>query len=298
MPASLIESILIDPSGKEAGLHLYNYSKESVAAHFYCEQFSHQTNKSGEMHDKDEETQAPRESVEAIEFFKTNLPRDAVIVELGGGRYQSRSGFPNRVFENYIPLDISYTSIRRYVEIHGRPGVVSDACALPFKDSSIDAFFTHTFLEHPTDPEQVLREIHRTLKPGGLAVHSDAWNCRWWQRHGVVGIKPFHLLTKKEALVWLAAQVTEFKPVRLPAIILRRLVRLLTTPRRHPIGLRRGKLRPNYDLHLYQDEDAASSIDPTDLMMFYESRCYRLIPQLSFPQKMFFRHPNVYVQKP
>jgi hypothetical protein len=48
--------------------------------------------------------------------------------------------------------------------------VQADACDLPFEDGSFDmAVCVHT-LEHIPDDAQALRELHRVLRPGGLAV--------------------------------------------------------------------------------------------------------------------------------
>ena len=47
---------------------------------------------------------------------------------------------------------------------------VADGHKLPFKNSSFDAVFALEVLEHVAEPEKVLREIYRVLKPQGYAV--------------------------------------------------------------------------------------------------------------------------------
>ena len=56
-------------------------------------------------------------------------------------------------------------------------------------------------------------------------------------------------------------------------------------------------MTPNYDLKKYSDEDAAGSIDPIDLIRFYEQRKYKLIRKKSFLQRIFFNEPNIYLKK-
>jgi len=46
----------------------------------------------------------------------------------------------------------------------------SDAQSLPYRDESFDFITCHAILHHVPHPEQVLREVHRLLKPGGRAL--------------------------------------------------------------------------------------------------------------------------------
>ena len=44
--------------------------------------------------------------------------------------------------------------------------------ALPFRDGAFDRVYCSEVLEHVLDPESVIREMHRVLAPGGIAVIS------------------------------------------------------------------------------------------------------------------------------
>lgn len=295
MTQDIIESILINTEKKVEGIKLYNYVEKSASSDFYYNQFLE--NGIPTSNESPDFSKVPTEMNEAMDFFKKRLSKDSIVVELGGSRYQHRSGYPHHFFDNYIPLDISYTSINAYVKKYDRFGIVADASVLPFKDNSIDAILTHTFLEHPLKPELVLSEINRVLKPGGYIIHSDAWNCRWWQRFGVVGVKKFNEMLLKEKLIYIAAKLTELKIFRIPKLIIKRALVILFTDLSKPIHLKYRKLKPNYTLNLFKDEDAASSIDPVNVILFYESIKYTCYPKLGFINKLFFNKLNIYLQK-
>lgn len=57
-----------------------------------------------------------------------------------------------------------------------------DAHALPFPDASFDVVHAHQLLQHVGDPIQVLREMRRVTKPGGIVATRDtdfsSW--AWW----------------------------------------------------------------------------------------------------------------------
>lgn len=295
MEIEQLKSILIDTLKVKFENKLCNVLESSPSADFYKDQFLKGGNQLIEINP--DYSKVPKEMQELIIFLKDNVDSDAIIVELGGSKYQQRSGYPNYTYKNYIPLDISYSSIRAYVDIYNRIGIVADACSLPFKDASIDVIYTHTFLEHPLRPDLVLSEIHRVLKPGGYVIHSDAWNCRWWQSYGIVGVKSLSAMTIKEIIIYVGAKITEFKLIRQPLIIFKRAINLFFYSNQKSVSLKYGKLNPNYNLHLYCDEDAASSIDPLNVSLFYTSRGYALVPKLSFFQKLFFRKLNIYHRK-
>ena len=88
---------------------------------------------------------------------------------------------------------------REYVGVDVQPGpyvdVVSPAESLPFPDERFDVVVSFMALEHVQDPARALREMHRVLRPGGLAlvavpataayhpVPTDYWR---WTQEGLV----------------------------------------------------------------------------------------------------------------
>lgn len=63
--------------------------------------------------------------------------------------------------------------------------------AIPFPDASFDVVFSNNVLEHTQNPEQVLAESIRVLRPGGVMYHVVPNYGSWWEGHyGVLWI-PF-----------------------------------------------------------------------------------------------------------
>jgi ubiquinone/menaquinone biosynthesis C-methylase UbiE len=277
---------------------VYNFSKESDSFDFYDNQFDGDNQfEIGSAVKEEDLKKSPKEMIAAVSYLRENIDIESIVVELGGSRHQRRSGFPYHFFPNYIPLDISKSSMVAFAELYDRESIACDAQKLPFRDNSIDAIYTHTFLEHPMNPDAVVKEIDRVLKVGGVVVHSDAWHCRWWKRFGVYGVKKFPEIGFSEKLLYIIIALSEVKIFRFPVIVMKRFFKELFISKSKPVDLIYGKLTPNYELKIYSDEDAAGNIDPLDLIRFYESRDYELVNKRSFIQRMKLNDQNLYFKK-
>ena len=77
--------------------------------------------------------------------------KDVLCINIGSGN--------SRVHKKVYNLDIfAYDNV----------DIVCDIEELPFKDNSIDIIINSAVLEHVRDPQQVIKEIYRVLKPGGV----------------------------------------------------------------------------------------------------------------------------------
>ena len=78
------------------------------------------------------------------------------LLDIGCGFFSDK--FPFRSDVTYVGLDISDRA----------RDVRADAHRLPFADASVDWVLLVGVLEHVDDPDRVLEEARRVLKPGGL----------------------------------------------------------------------------------------------------------------------------------
>jgi ubiquinone/menaquinone biosynthesis C-methylase UbiE len=67
-----------------------------------------------------------------------------------------------------VGFDYDFDSLRRHRSIVKR--VRGDICTLPFLGDSFDLITANMVVEHLSEPETQLREIHRILKPGGKFI--------------------------------------------------------------------------------------------------------------------------------
>ena len=80
-----------------------------------------------------------------------NISSDSYIINLGSGIKEIRKDVLNVDFYPFENVDI-----------------LADICKLPFKDGSVDAAVNEFVLEHVKNPHEIVKEMHRVIKPGGL----------------------------------------------------------------------------------------------------------------------------------
>ncbi|MFC1701021.1 methyltransferase domain-containing protein [Patescibacteria group bacterium] len=101
---------------------------------------------------------------------------DKLVINLGSGVRRVRDDVINIDFYPFSSVDI-----------------LADICHLPFKDNSVDAVVNEFVLEHVKNPQIVIKEIYRVLKPGGLiyisvpfliSFHSSPDDYYRWTKNG------------------------------------------------------------------------------------------------------------------
>ena len=99
--------------------------------------------------------------------LKKNLKYfNGTLLDVGCGKMPYRKFIlENSNIESYVGLDIdsalSYDALVK-------PDYSWDGIKMPFSDSSFDSALATEVLEHCPDPEKVLKEVYRILKPGGV----------------------------------------------------------------------------------------------------------------------------------
>jgi len=200
---------------------------------------------------------------ELTDFVNRYNLQDKKVLEIGCGR-----GTFQHLTEEYMSVDIAF-AVHQYIK---KPFMVCSAPELCFRNNEFDAIWTVTVLEHVQAPERALREIRRVLRPGGFLFLAPAWYCRPWAAQGYP-VRRFSDLDFKGKLIKASIPIREsslFRALYLfPQRILRRLTWLLE---REPTAFRYRQIEPNYEKYWMSDSDAVNSMDPHEVILWFESR--------------------------
>ncbi len=133
-------------------------------------------------------------------------------------------------------VDLSDTAIElaaRNVARHGLASNadlrVADAEALPFDNDSFDIVYGHGVIQYAADPERLLSEAHRVLKPGGQGIFMVYNRISWLNAMSkVMGVGLEH----EDAPVLRKYSIAEFRQ------LLRRFAEVEIIPERFPVKSR------------------------------------------------------------
>ena len=185
------------------------------------------------------------------------------VLEIGSGL-----GLLQHVVPNYVGTDLAANaSVYMW-----KPFCASSATRLPFPDNSFDGLWTIWVIEHIEQPEAMLDEIRRVLKPGGSAFITGAYAVAPWISEGLHK-RPWSDLTWRQRLTKLTIPLRGSAPYRIATTLplrLRDLIGYLWN--RRPTSLRYGRLRPNYQTYWDYDADACVSLDSYNLALYFLSR--------------------------
>jgi SAM-dependent methyltransferase len=210
-------------------------------------------------------------------------------LELGCGKCALAAIAPE-----YVGLDLAFAPLA--AAPRGIRRLSGDMESLPFRDQSIGFVFSWAAIEHVPNPERVLAEIERVLKPGGVALLAPAWHCRPWAAEGLeflpyAKLRPMQRLRKRlipfrNAIWWRAL-------FELPNRVRREAMAALRVP-----SFEYSRLQPNLEEYVGTDCDAFTSMDPQSAILYFAARGWEALSHPGLRRRMLARHEPVVVRKP
>lgn len=110
--------------------------------------------------------------------FLSNMHLEGMTILDAGCGYGAFSVELKKYNCRLVSSDLIYELTSKTVNKTKETGVVSDALFLPFFDNSFDLVVTSEMVEHTPNPEAVIFELIRVLKPGGHFVLTTP-NKKW-----------------------------------------------------------------------------------------------------------------------
>lgn len=198
----------------------------------------------------------------------------------------SSKGLFQDLVNDYTGVDI----VEHLSVYYHKKYVVASGANLPFRDQSFDAIFSYTTHEHIPDIEAALKEIVRVLKQKGVCLFAPAWHTRPWFAQGYQ-LRSYSNLNLSQKMAKLSIPLRDFILIRWPLVFLRRIYRLCLQIkyRKQPRPLKYKRLKPNYDVYWQADSDACNSIDPFNVILWFESRGFVCHGYRSLIKTLFVR---------
>ncbi|MBL9201724.1 MAG: class I SAM-dependent methyltransferase [Opitutaceae bacterium] len=209
------------------------------------------------------------------------------VLEVGCGR-----GAFQDLVEDYTGTDLSST-VAKYFR---KKFVACDATRMPFKDHTFDAIWSIWVLEHTPDPEAVLNEMRRVIRPGGYLLLRPAWHCRWWNCHGI-NVRPWCKLPWRYWPAKLLLPLLEARWFRGLMVIPRRIWLTALTKFSGRSRLWWKKLPGDFATFWCSDSDAVAYLDPVAVCLWFESHGDRILSVPSGWRRLFLGAPALVIQR-
>ena len=130
--------------------------------------------------------------------------RGKKILEVGVGAGTDHLQWARAGAECY-GVDLTNTAIettRKHLAIHGLQSNLQQVNSeqLPFPDNNFNVVYSWGVIHHSENPEKIIQEIRRVLKPGGLFIgmmygRKSVWTLKLWIRNALLKGKPWKSFT-------------------------------------------------------------------------------------------------------
>lgn len=108
-----------------------------------------------------------------FEYILNYIKREAIsVLDVGCGNARLAGEMLQRG-NRVCSLDISLTNTSKAMELYPsdrHSAVIADALSLPFADSSFDCIVCSEVIEHTVDPDKIVEELVRCVKPNGQVI--------------------------------------------------------------------------------------------------------------------------------
>jgi len=216
-------------------------------------------------------------------------PGNDFIVELGCGL-----GALAGISPHSVSIDLSIPALALAIDAGRR--ICADMEQLPLGNDSIGFLFSWAAIEHVPNPERVLAEVERVLRPGGVALLAPAWHCRPWAAEGLE-FRRYQELTLsqriRKALLPLRNAIWWRAIFELPRRVAREW-----RGRRGALPFEYRRLTPNLEQYAGTDSDAFTSMDPHAAILYFATRRWDVLSHSTFRARFASRSEPVVVRKP
>ena len=107
------------------------------------------------------------------EYILSKLQKNSeTVLDVGCGRAWL-AGALVRKDKFIVSMDVSIANPQKAIELYpssNHAALVADAFALPFGDNQFDCIVCSEVIEHTNEPDQLIKELYRVVKPGGELI--------------------------------------------------------------------------------------------------------------------------------